>query len=250
MISIEISWIGFLCVFGGALLGMFLRAALPEHHLSAESRDIIKLWMGLVGTISAFVLGLLIASAMGSYNTQRSELTQMSTNVILLDGVLAQYGPETKEARGLLRRDVATALDRIWLKKSSQSSEEPAKGWTGVVYEIIKIPAPQNGAQRLIQAQALSLALNLAQTRWLMFEQRSSQIPRPFLVILLFWITIIFISFGLFARPNATVIASLFVCALSVSGAVYLILDMDQPFGGLIQVSSAPLRDALAHLGQ
>ena len=250
MISIEISWIGFLCVFGGALLGMFLRAALPEHHLSAESRDIIKLWMGLVGTISAFVLGLLIASAMGSYNTQRSELTQMSTNIILLDGVLAHYGPETKEARGLLRRDVATALDRIWLKKSSQSSEEPAKGWTGVVYEIIKIPAPQNDPQRLIQAQALSLALNLAQTRWLMFEQRSSQIPRPFLVILLFWITIIFVSFGLFARPNATVIASLFVCALSVSGAVYLILDMDQPFGGLIQVSSAPLRDALTHLGQ
>jgi len=250
MISIEISWIGFLCVFGGALLGMFLRAALPEHHLSAESRDIIKLWMGLVGTISAFVLGLLIASAMGSYNTQRSELTQLSTNIILLDGVLAHYGPETKEARGLLRRDVATALDRIWLKKSSQSSEEPAKGWTGVVYEIIKIPAPQNDPQRLIQAQALSLALNLAQTRWLMFEQRSSQIPRPFLVILLFWITIIFVSFGLFARPNATVIASLFVCALSVSGAVYPILDMDQPFGGLIQVSSAPLRDALTHLGQ
>ena len=250
MISIEISWIGFACVFGGALLGMFLRAVLPEHHLSAESKDIIKLWMGLVGTISAFVLGLLIASAMGSYNTQRSELTQLSTNIILLDGVLAHYGPETKEARGLLRRDVATALDRIWLKKSSQSSEEPAKGWTGVVYEIIKIPAPQNGAQRLIQAQALSLALNLAQTRWLMFEQRSSQIPRPFLVILLFWITIIFVSFGLFARPNATVIASLFVCALSVSGAVYPILDMDQPFGGLIQVSSAPLRDALTHLGQ
>ena len=250
MISIEISWIGFACVFGGALLGMFLRAVLPEHHLSAESKDIIKLWMGLVGTISAFVLGLLIASAMGSYNTQRSELTQLSTNIILLDGVLAHYGPETKEARGLLRRDVATALDRIWLKKSSQSSEEPAKGWTGVVYEIIKIPAPQNDPQRLIQAQALSLALNLAQTRWLMFEQRSSQIPRPFLVILLFWITIIFISFGLFARPNATLIASLFVCALSVSGAVYLILDMDQPFGGLIQVSSAPLRDAISHLGQ
>ena len=132
MISIEISWIVSLCVFGGALLGMFLRAALPEHHLSAESKDIIKLWMGLVGTISAFVLGLLIASAMGSYNTQRSELTQMSTNIILLDGVLAQYGPETKEVRGLLRRAVATALDRIWLKKSSQSSEEPTGAWSEV----------------------------------------------------------------------------------------------------------------------
>jgi hypothetical protein len=250
MISIEISWIGFACVFGGALLGMFLRVVLPEHHLSTDSKDVIKLWMGLVGTISAFVLGLLIASAMGSYNTQRSELTQMSTNIILLDGVLAQYGPETKEARGLLRRTVATAHDRIWLKKSSQSSEEPGGGWSKVLYEIIKVPGPKNDAQRLIQAQAVSLALNLTQTRWLMFEQESSQIPRPFLVILLFWVTIIFNSFGLFARPNATVIASLFVCALSVSAAVYLILDMDQPFTGLIQVSSAPLRDALAHLGQ
>ena len=132
MISIEISWIVSLCVFGGALLGMFLRAALPEHHLSAESRDIIKLWMGLVGTISAFVLGLLIASAMGSYNTQRSELTQMSTNIILLDGVLAQYGPETKEVRGLLRRAVATAIDRMWLKKGSQYSEEPTGAWSEV----------------------------------------------------------------------------------------------------------------------
>ena len=83
-----------------------------------------------------------------------------------------------------------------------------------------------------------------------MFQQIGSTIPTPFLVILFFWITIIFISFGLFARPNATVIASLFVCALSVSAAVYLILDMDQPFGGLIQVSSAPLSDALSHLGQ
>jgi len=132
MISIEISWIGFACVFGGALLGMFLRAVLPEHHLSAESKDIIKLWMGLVGTISAFVLGLLIASAMGSYNTQRSELTQMSTNIILLDGVLAQYGPETKEVRGLLRRAVATAIDRMWLKKGSQYSEEPTGAWSEV----------------------------------------------------------------------------------------------------------------------
>jgi len=116
-------------------------------------------------------------------------------------------------------------------------------------FEIIKVPAPQNDAQRLIQSQAVSLAFNLTQTRWLMFEQRSSRIPRLFLVILLFWVTIIFISFGLFVRPNATVIASLFVCALSVSAAIFLILDLDRPFEGLIQISSAPLRDALAHLG-
>ena len=72
----------------------------------------------------------------------------------------------------------------------------------------------------------------------------------PFLVVLVFWLTILFISFGLFAPPNATVIATLFVCALSVSGAIFLILELDQPFEGLIRISSAPLRNALAHLGQ
>ena len=250
MSSIVISLFGFACVFGGALLGMFLRAVLPEHHLSAESRDMIRMWMGLVATISAFIIGLLVASAMVSYSTQRSSVTQMSTNIILLDQALAQYGPETKEARGLLRRAVVHAIDRIWLKNGSQSSEKPAEEWSQIYYQITRLPAPQNDAQRLIQAHALSLMEETLHTRWLMFQQIGSSIPRPFLMLLLFWITIIFVSFGLFAHPNATVIASLFVCALSVSGAVFLILDLEDPFYGLIQISDAPLTSALAHLGQ
>src|SRR5262245_22958760 len=122
MSSIIISLIVFACVFGGALLGILLHAVLPEQHLSAESKDIVKLGMGLVGTMAALVLGLLIASAKGYYDAQSAELTQMSTNVVLLDRLLAQYGPETKEARTLLRGAVDRMLDQIWSKGGARAS--------------------------------------------------------------------------------------------------------------------------------
>ncbi len=250
MSPLAVSGIVFACVFGGALLGAFLRTVLPEHHLSSESRDTVKLGMGLIATMAALVLGLLIASAQSSFDTERSEFTQISANVILLDRVLAHYGPETKEARELLRRAVTRTLNQIWPEDSSHPRQlEPAAGTEGL-YDKIQELSPQTEAQRSLQSQALSLAMNLGQTRWLMFEQESRSIPMPFLVMLVFWITIIFVSFGLFAPTNATVIVTLFVCALSVSGAIFLILELQQPFGGVIQISSVPLRNALAHLGQ
>jgi hypothetical protein len=108
--------------------------------------------------------------------------------------------------------------------------------------------SPQNEVQRSLQAQALKMSIDLGQTRWLLFEQRGSSIPTPFLVLLVFWVTIIFLSFGLFAPPNATVITCLFLCALSVSGAIFMILELDRSFGGLIQISSAPLQSASLNL--
>ena len=250
MSDMAISGIVFACVFGGALLGMFLRAALPDHHLSTDSKDVVKLGMGLIGTMAALLLGLLIASAKGSYDTQSSELTQMSTNIILLDRVMAHYGPETKEARDLLRRSVVVALDQIWPETTSGPAQlEPTRESEGFLDKIQRL-SPQNEAQRSLKAQALGISTDLGRTRWLLFEQAGSSISTPFLVVVVFWLTIIFVSFGLFAPPNATVIAILFVCALSVSGAIYLILELDQPFDGLLQISSAPLRSALEHLGQ
>jgi hypothetical protein len=251
MSALAIAVIVFACVFGGALLGMLLRAALPEHHLSTDSKDVVKLGMGLIATMAALVLGLLIASTKGSYDTQRSELTQMSTNIILLDRVLAHYGPETKEARNLLRHSVVRVLDQIWPEDSSQPAQlDPTAAGAEPLYDKIQALAPQNEAQRSLQAKALSTTTDIAQTRWLMFEQQGSSIPMPFLVVLVFWLTIIFVSFGLYAPPNATVFMTLFVCAVSVSGAIFLILQLDRPFEGPIQIPSTPLRTALAHLGQ
>ena len=251
MSAITIGWIVFACVFGGVLLGMFLRTALPEHHLSMDSKDVVKLGMGLLATMAALLLSLMIASAKSSYDTQSSELTQLSANIVLLDRVMALYGPETKEARDLLRRSVARALDRMWSKDGSRSAQlEPAAAGEERLYDKIQALSPRNEAQRSLRAEALRISIDLARTRWLLFEEGGGSIPVPFLVVLIFWVTVIFISFGLFAPPNATVIATLFVCALSVSGAIFLILELDQPFEGLIQISSAPLRSALANLGQ
>jgi hypothetical protein len=248
--AVVIGWIVFACVFGGALFGLFLRAVLPEHHLSADSKDIVKLGTGLIATMSALVLGLLIASAKSSYDRLSNDLTQISANLILLDRVMAHYGPETKEARDLLRRSVVSALDRLWPKSRSQPVQlEPSTG-TEDLYDTIHGLSPQNDAQRLRQVQALQLSTDLAQKRWLLVEQSGGSIPMPFVVLLTFWVTVIFISFGLFAPSNATVIVTLFVCALSVSGAIYLILELDQPFEGLMQISNTPLRNVLIHLGQ
>jgi hypothetical protein len=247
MSSTTISLIVFACVFGGALLGIFLHAVLPQHHLSNESKDIVKLGMGLVGTMAALVLGLLVASAKGSYDTQSAELTQMSANIALLDRVLALYGPETKETRALLRGAVARVLDQMW---SSASLSVPTAAGGEILYDKIQGLSPKNDTQRSLQGQALSMAMDLGKTRWLMYEQAITSVSIPLLAVLVLWLAAIFISFGLFAPFNATVVASLFVSALSVSGAIFLILEMYTPYAGLIQLSSAPLRAALAHLGQ
>lgn len=114
MSFITVSLIVFACVFGGAMLGMLLHSVLPNHHLSSESKDIVKLGMGMVATMSALVLGLLVASAKGAYEAQRAELTQMAANLAMLDRVLANYGPETKEARAMLRETVVQDLDQFW----------------------------------------------------------------------------------------------------------------------------------------
>src|SRR5262245_38228672 len=250
MSPIAVAMIVFACVFGGALLGILLHSLLPDHHLASDSKDIVKLGMGLVGTMAALVLGLLVASAKGSYDAQSTELTQMSANIALLDRVLAHYGPEADEPRAQLRAVVVRLLDLLWPRAgpSAAPSAPPAAG--EALYEEIQALSPKSDAQRAIQGLASGLAVDLGRTRWLMYAQATTSVSRPLLIVLVLWLSAIFVSFGLFAPFNTTVVASLCVSALSVSGAILLILEMYAPYAGLIQISSAPLRAALEHLGQ
>jgi hypothetical protein len=249
--SLAISGLVFACVFGGALLGMVLRTVLPEQHKSAETKSLMNLGMGLIATMAAVVLGLLIAAAQSSYGTQLGELQQLSANVVFLDRVLGHYGPEAKNVRELLRQAVVSVLAQMWPGDEAQPGQLEVRGLRAeTLYNQIQELAPQTDVQRSLQTQALSLAVTLAQTRWLMIEQKGSSIPMPFLVVLVFWLAIIFLSFGLSAPPNTTVIVTLLVCALSLAGALFLILELDQPFAGWIQIPSAPLRAALGRLGQ
>ena len=254
MSSLTISCIIFACIAGGTLLGMILRAFLPEKHLSAESKDVIKLGMGLIGTMTALVLGLLIASAKSSFDTQRNGLAQLAGNVIFLDRALAHYGPEAKDAREMLKASVADMLQRTWPEENGQVGRTVAKTGTEgryeELYEKIQELAPQNDAQRTFQAQAMKTAMDLGQARWLLFAQKGRSIPTPFLVVMVCWLALLLGSFSLFAPRNVTVVVTLLICALAVSSAIFLILELDQPFGGIIQISSAPVREALAQLGR
>jgi hypothetical protein len=248
---LAVAVIVFGCVFGGALLGLFLQARLPKHHLNPETKDLVKLCIGLIETMSALVLGLPVASAKGSYDTQRTELIQMPAKIVLLDRVCAHYGPETKETRGLLRRFVAGTLDRMWPEHGFGPAQlAPVTNEGDTSYDRLQTLAPQNDAQRSSHAQALGIAMDVGQTRRLMFQQTDSSISMPLLVVVVFWLAIIFISFGLFAHPNGLAIGVPLISAISVSGAIFLIRELDQPFDGLIRMSSGPLRSALAQLGR
>jgi len=251
MSPMAIAWVVFGLVFGSALAAMLVHSALPEGHLSTDSKDVVKLGIALIATMSALVLSLLIASAKSAYDTRSNQVVQAAADIMLLDRVLARYGPETKDARSVLQRSVAAAVERFW---PTGGERRPALNPQGspveALYDKIEELSPQSEAQRSLRNQALTMALDVGHLRLLLFEQLRSSIPVPFLVVLVFWLCIIFASFGLFAPRNATVIAALLVCALSVSAATFLILELDRSFEGLLQVSGAPMRAVLAQLGQ
>lgn len=253
MMPVEIAVIAFVCMFGGALLGMLLRVIVPEHHFSETSRDVIKLGMGLIATMTALVLGLVIATAKASYDEQDAAVKHGAAKILLLDRVLSNYGPETKEMRDLLRRTVANRLDAIWPEDRFQRARFDGPEAVYASHEIearILRLSPKTDAERWLKSQALQIGSDIQETRWLMSGGRGSSVPVLFLVVVVSWLAIIFGSFGLLAPRNPTVAAVLLVCALSVAGSIFLILEMDQPFDGLMRVSSAPIRYTLSHLGQ
>jgi len=248
-----IGTIVFACTLGGVLLGMWLRTILPEQHLNNESRDTVRLGAGLIATMTALVLGLVTASAKSSFDTMSTTVKTTAIDILTLDRLLARYGSETREIRGTLQDITASRVDMIWPQGSSRPTAVDPLGTAAAAEGIadrVRGLMSRDDSQRALQSQALALIESVLRTRWLVYASGGSSIPLPFLVVLLFWLTITFASFGLFAPRNATVITVLFVCALSVGGAVFLIAEMDGPFGGVLKVSAEPLRYTLAHLNQ
>jgi hypothetical protein len=250
MSSIGVGVLAFALFLGGALVGMRVRAALPEHHLDDASRNLLGLSLGIVGTMAGLVLGLLVSAATASYNAQRSELLDASSKIVLLDRILAHYGPSAKRARDDLRTGMQQALNQMWFLNGTGSQRldpQAVRGET-VADDLDDLPTSSD-RQRTLKPEALQLAINIAQTRWLMFEQAGSGISVPLLVLLIFWFTITFLGFGLLAPSNATVVVALALGALAVSGAVFVTLELYMPFEGLMRLPSAPFREALEHLG-
>jgi hypothetical protein len=251
--AIAIGLIVLVCVFGGALLGMLLRTILPEHHLNDASKDVVKLVTGLIATLAALVLGLLIASAKNSFDTVNDGFRASAAKIVLLDRALAQYGPETKELRALLKSSFAARMEQFFPKEQSRTSTLVSTAATATMegfQERIRALTPQNDTQRSLQGRALDLSDVVAQARWLGIEHEENAIPTPFLVVLVFWLALMFASFGLFAPRNAVAFVVLFLGAVSLSAAIFLIEELNDPLQGYIAISRAPMERALGLLGQ
>jgi hypothetical protein len=249
--ALTIAFAAFVCCSGAAMAGMVLHRKLPDHHLDGDSKDVVKLVMGLIATMAALVLGLLIASAKSGYDTQTTELQQVSAGLVQLDRTLALYGPETRQARDSLKQSVTISLERIWPSdRRHPANLEPmlTRGQADAFYAELENLVPTTEGQRRAQNSALQLGAGLAQTRILMFEQLGGSVSWPLLCVLVFWLSVLFLGFGLFARFHITITVALIIGALSVAGAIFLILELSQPYQGLMRISDTPLRSALAQM--
>ena len=251
MSDLLVSFLVIALIFGGALLGAVVRPLLSEQHLHPDSRDVVKMTTGLIGTLAALVLGLLIASAKSTFDQKTNQVRQLTATVILLDGLLMQYGPETTPARNLLRQSIQPLANRIWHEEEIPTGRlvrfESSAESLAFENELERL-SPKNDTQRSLQARAIQAFTEGARIRLQLFAQGGGSIPVPFLIILVFWLSAIFVSFTLFAQTNLIVMTSLFVGALSFAGAIFLVLELDNPFTGLMGISSTTLRSALAPL--
>lgn len=253
MSPLAIGSVTFASVFGGALLGTYVRTMLPPAHLSKESQDVMRLAMGLVATMTALLLGLVTAAARSSFDSHDASMRTNVTNILTLDRLLARYGPETKATRDLIRQAVAFRLETTWPGDGSAGSGLTQAQGPPAVEEIqnqILQLAPATDAQRWFKSEALGLTEEVVKARWRALGSQGGSVPVLFLVVVICWLTVTFVSFGLYAPPNASVITVLLIAALSVAAAVFLTLELDGPFDGLIKISSGPMRYLLSQLGQ
>ena len=236
---------------GSVLIGITIRGLLPQAHLSTETKDAVKVAMGLVATMSALVLGLLVSSAKGSYDIQRTEVIQMAAKISFLDRVLTAFGPEAAGVRAQLRRMVEESIQQMWPAAMRQPTDRNPNIQEGnLLYGTLQRLSPENDAQTALKSQATTQAVDLAQLRSLLTAQSVPSVSEAMLIIVVSWLVVIFVGFSVIAPRNATAIFALMLSALAVSGAILLILELDQPFGGLIGISSEPMLNALSQLGK
>jgi hypothetical protein len=241
------------CLMGAVLLGTYLRRILPEHYLSEDTRDAVKLAMGLVATMSALVLGLLVTSVKGAYDNRRSEVIEMAAKVSFIDRVLKAYGPETAGVRRQFREMVEEDTRRLWPREEDIPPELRPKeeGRDSVfVADQLELLAPRNETQRSLKMQAMNLVMEFGQLRSMLTAQSVGSISRPMLLMVICWLMLIFLSFSMLAPLNPAAAIALVAATLSVAGAVFLILEMDLPFEGVIRISSEPTVKAMSQLAK
>ncbi|CAM5769426.1 hypothetical protein LMIY3S_02833 [Labrys miyagiensis] len=249
MSAIWISLASFLAIFCSALAGVAVAQRLPQPHLSSETRTAVSVSMAVVGTMAALVLSLMITSASNSFKVRSDAIDSLAINIVKLDRALLRYGTGTGSIRSALKAYADAKVAELSIPgRSAHDDIEMLRELEGIEDQISSI-APATERERLIASQAMSILQAISDARWLLVEKTGIAIPASFLVLLIFWLALLFASFGLFAPKNATVIIVLLLCALAISGGVFMILELGSPTSGLIRVSIEPLRAAAAEVG-
>lgn len=239
--------------FSAALLGIWLKTILPKDHISEDSKDSIKMGVGLIATMSALVLGLITASAKSSFDGVDSAMKQTAAQILTLDRMLARYGPETEPIRAAMKDSIIARMSSIWPEVGGKPAGlDPMKSGLGLrVEELsdhIRQLKPVDDDKKALQSKAIDLSEALLQGRWVIFAGSAPSVSDTFVYILLLWLAVTFLSFGLFAPNNSTVISVFFVCALSVASAIFLVLELDSPFDGILKISPLPVQYTISHL--
>ena len=246
-----ISLIALALIIAGTLLGAFARTFLSDEHLNSDTKDVVKMSVGLIATMSALVLGLLIATGKTSFDARVTQVRQIAANALMLDQALVQYGSDGTSVRVALRQTFGLMVDRIWNENNSESRPPTAFNMTGAANSFIQSLADLPVAtdfQRALKTEIIGIANDIAKDRLSLFVQGRDTISMPFLIILVFWLTVIFGIFGLLTRLNILAAVIMLLCAVSVSASIFLILDLNKPFDGLLKIPSAQMRNALPPL--
>jgi hypothetical protein len=236
------------CVLFAALLGSLARRLLPAAHLNNDTKDVVRISAGLVATMAAILLGMLIAEAKGAFDNDRNELTRVAAQFMFLDSILKHYGTDAEGARNQVRITVQRAVGNLWPDHARPTDQANMPG-TAALYRAIEELKPDGDLQRSLKSQAAAVAAQIEQTRWLLLEQSDSPVSPVILGVLTCWLGVVFFSFGLFAPTHGTATGALVIAALSVSVAVFLILELSQPFSGFIQIPNEPMLNALRQMG-
>lgn len=250
MSAIVVSSMVFVSIFGSGLLGMAVRRATPTDYLGSGEKEVARLVTGLMTTMAAIVLGMLVSSAKASYDARTNEVAEISSEVLTIDRMLSRYGGETTDIRVQLRLLVQTGVSRIWPAHAPVEADLKPREDGKLLVDELRLLAPKSDAQAQVKNQVLSLIVELQNTQWLLFlKSKQSALPIPLLLVVVTWLALIYLSFGLFTPPSPTIVVTFVFGALAVSGAVLIILELYTPFRGVLRISSDPILEALGQMG-
>ncbi len=250
MNAIIVSLLVVLCIFVAGIIGMQLHRLVPRTHMTKDTQDVIRLGIGMISVLASLVLGLLIATAKSSYDTTDQAVRNYAAEIALLNETFRDYGGNAAVPRNLLRAYTETLLHDIWPADGSSAhlNDQHAEQLMERVREAVRALRPVDAGQTWLRDQALTINVSLLRDRWLLIGEQGQSISPVVLGILVSWIAVIFMSFGFNAPRNGTIIVAFLICALAIGGSIFLIMEMDTPLSGVLQISSWPLQNVLAQM--